>query len=233
VELSERMIFIRKSLGLNQTIFAQSLGLQQGSYSDIERGRVKTLSESVIRLLQLNYNINRDWLTGKSEVMSVLNTEPAKSEQNAKKLPFSEFVTTAPLISQYAHAGYLEGYADTEYIEQQPVYVASKKYSNGNYVAFEIRGDSMDDGLKRSICNSDVVLGRELTRDYWKCKLHIPKIFIIVHTREGIICKEIVEHNVDNATFRCHSFNPEYEDFELNLKDVVKLFYIKEIKREP
>jgi len=233
VELSERMIFIRKHLGLSQTIFAESLGLKQGSYSDIERGRVKTLSESVIRLLQLNYNINKDWITGESEMMSTPKKEPVKKEEKSSRRNLDEFITTAPLISQYAYAGYLSGYADIEYIGQQPQYLAAKKFSNGNYVAFEIRGDSMEDGQRHAIYNSDIVLGRELVRDYWKSKIHFPKTFVIVHRTKGIICKEIISHDVENGIITCHSFNPEYEDFELNLRDVVQLFYVKEIKREP
>jgi len=227
MELSERMRHIRKSLNLNQEDFSASLGLQQGSYSGIERGRVKSLSKSVLRLLEINYNINPDWVLNEENEMLL------KKEENSIKKPFSEFVTTAPLIGQYAHAGYLSGYADVEYIEQQPVYIATKKFSNGNYVAFEIRGDSMEDGQRHAIYNADVVLGRELVRDYWKCKIHHPKTFVIVHRTKGIICKEIIDHDVEHGIITCHSFNPEYSDFELDLKDIVQLFYIKEIKREP
>lgn len=140
--------------------------------------------------------------------------------------------TTAPLITQYAHGSYLKGFADHDYMEAQPLYVASKKYSGGNYVAFEVRGDSMDDDSKRSICSGDVVLGRELYKQYWTCKLHVPRVFVIVHRTEGIILKEIVSHNVETGIITCHSFNSDYDDFELNLSDVVQLFYIKEVKRE-
>jgi len=70
-----------------------------------------------------------------------------------------------------------------------------------------------------------------LKKEYWKCKLHLPRIFIIVHRESGILCKEIVEHNCDNGIITCHSFNPQNRDFELDLNDIAQLFYLKEITR--
>jgi transcriptional regulator with XRE-family HTH domain len=140
--------------------------------------------------------------------------------------------TIAPLITQYAYGGYMSGFGDAGYMEAQPLYVASKKYSGGNYVAFEVRGDSMDDNTRRAICSGDVVLGRELYKEYWTSKLHIPRVFIIVHKTEGICIKEVTAHKVKEGIITCHSFNPDYDDFEVNLKEVMQLFYLKEIKRE-
>lgn len=143
-------------------------------------------------------------------------------------------VTVAPLISQYAYAGYLSGFGDNEFLESQPHYVAARRYNGGHYVAFEVRGDSMDDGTKRSICEGDILLGRELRKDLWQFKLHVPKVFIIVHRTDGICCKEVVDHNVETGILTCHSWNPdpEYKDFELNMKDILQLFYVKEISRD-
>ncbi len=146
----------------------------------------------------------------------------------------SHDVTSAPLISQYAYAGYLSGFSDHEFLESQPHYIAARRYNGGHYVAFEVRGDSMDDGTKRSICEGDILLGRELRKDLWQFKLHVPKVFIIVHRTDGICCKEIVDHNVETGIITCHSWNPdpEYKDFELNMKDILQLFYVKEISRD-
>jgi hypothetical protein len=140
---------------------------------------------------------------------------------------------TAPLISQYAYAGYSRGYGDHEYLDSQPVYVSRLTHNGGNYIAFEVRGDSMDDDTRKAICHGDIVLGCELKKDYWKDKLHIPKIFIILHKEEGIMIKEVISHEIETGNIKCHSWNkaPEYEDFVLHLDDINQLFYIKEISR--
>lgn len=214
----------------NVSKFCRESGISTGTMSSILGTRKSTPTietlEKISTAMALK-GIRIDWLYAGAE----LENTSTKSIENALKIDVPDNVTKAPLISQYAYAGYLSGYADKEYIEQQPIYYAAQKFSGGNYVAFEIRGDSMDDDSKRSICNSNVVLGRELVHDYWKCKLHIPKVFIIVHKTKGILCKEIIGHDVEKSIITCHSFNPEFTDFDLELKDIIQLFYIKEIKR--
>jgi SOS-response transcriptional repressor LexA len=154
--------------------------------------------------------------------------------ENLKKSTPSIYVTHAPLISQYAQAGYLRGFSDHEFMESQPVYYSTRKYNNGNYIAFEIRGDSMRDGTELSICDGDIVLCRELPVEYWKERIHTPKVFVIIHRSEGITCKEVTRHNLENGEITCHSWNPdpEYSDFKLNLAEVNQLFYLKEIARK-
>jgi len=146
----------------------------------------------------------------------------------------NEEVTRAPLVSQFAHAGYLRGFSDPEFMESQPVYFSTRMYSNGNCIAFEIRGDSMRNGTELSICDGDIVLCRELPSDYWRDGLHTPKVFVIVHRSEGITCKEVTLHNRETGEITCHSWNndPEYADFKVNLRDVVQMFYLKEISRK-
>ncbi len=225
--MKERLTEFLAHLGIGQDKFEKSVGLSRGFVNKL--GDNTTL-KTIDKISSVYPNLNINWL--KNGVGTMLKTEGLITE--ARKIESSEYATTtAPLISQYAAAGYLAGFSDREYIEQQPVYVAKKRYSGGNYVAFEIRGDSMNDGLLRSIINADVVLGKELRRDYWKCKLHTPKVFIIVHKTSGVLCKEIIEHDVDSGVVTCHSFNPENRDFQLNLNDIAQLFYIKEISREP
>lgn len=67
---NKRIKDFRKSLGLNQEEFAKSLGIKQGSYSDIERGKVK-ISTHVLSILVKKYRINPIWLyegTGSQQI---------------------------------------------------------------------------------------------------------------------------------------------------------------------
>lgn len=138
-------------------------------------------------------------------------------------------VMMVPLVNQYAHAGYMTGYADVEYIESLPKipWVVDHEYK-GKYVSFEVRGDSMDDGLKHSYEQGDVVLCREIHPEYWKCKLHIRTwdAFVIVHRTDGIVLKQIIDQDVENGTITVHSFNPIYEDYTIDLREVAQLFNV-------
>ena len=78
MELSERLRYYRKSIGLTQEDFANKLGIKQGSYSDIERGKVKKLSDSVFALLKMVYNLNPNWvLRGEGEM--IIGTRPEEA----------------------------------------------------------------------------------------------------------------------------------------------------------
>lgn len=197
---------------------------------DIRNNKYPEPSFDIIACIANKFpTINVNWLlTGEGEML-------LEGNKTNGAIPISidkDAMTTAPLISQYAHAGYMKGFADSEFLEAQPLYVAKRKYSGGRYVAFEVRGDSMDDNSKRAICHGDVVLGRELYQHYWTSKLHVPKVFVIVHKNDGICIKEIVDHDVSTGVITCHSLNPNNEDFQVNLADVMQLFYIKEISRD-
>lgn len=58
---NQRLKEFRISKQINQGKFSKSLGLKQGSYSDIERGR-NSLSYPIIKKLIEVYNINPNWL---------------------------------------------------------------------------------------------------------------------------------------------------------------------------
>jgi transcriptional regulator with XRE-family HTH domain len=69
MDLSGRLRTVRKALELNQSDFAKSLGIKQGSYSGLETGAKKTLSGAVRELLHLQYGVNVSWLeTGEGEM---------------------------------------------------------------------------------------------------------------------------------------------------------------------
>lgn len=174
-------------------------------------------------------------------IIEELNKEIKKKDKliEALKYPISSTdevhpiteggIMMVPLVNQYAHAGYMSGYADAVYIESLPKtpWVVDHEYK-GKYVSFEVRGDSMDDGLKHSYEQGDVLLCREIYQDYWKSKLHFNSwdAFVIVHKTDGIVVKQIVAHDVENGIITVHSFNPLYEDYKIYLREVAQIFNV-------
>ncbi len=139
-----------------------------------------------------------------------------------------------PFMPINAYAGYVDNYVDAVYVdnlEECEFYV--RRIRSGRYFAFEIKGDSMDDGSKMSISNKDIVLARVLSFDLWE-NLHIEKYkrWIIIH-KNTILCKQIVGQT-DNGEIICHSLNPspEYSDFSVSLKDVKQLLNIIKVERD-
>jgi len=64
----QRLKYIRKTLGYNQTDFAKHLGITQTAYSMIENGN-RPLSNKYIKLICSLFNISEDWFyTGEGEM---------------------------------------------------------------------------------------------------------------------------------------------------------------------
>lgn len=66
--MNERVKELRKALGLSGEKFGEPLGVKRSAISDIENGR-NNLTEQMIKLISLTYNVNEEWLrTGEGEM---------------------------------------------------------------------------------------------------------------------------------------------------------------------
>ncbi|WP_124583927.1 helix-turn-helix transcriptional regulator [Pedobacter sp. KBW06] len=143
-----------------------------------------------------------------------------------------KYIMVVPLVNEYAYAGYLPGYRDPEYLEELPKHtIIVDKHHKGQYRAFEIVGDSMDDNTKESISDGSIATGREIQQHLWTSKFHTHRFkdYIIVHKKHGIIAKRITHHDTDTGVITCHSLNPDkdrYPDFDIHLDDVRQMFNI-------
>lgn len=154
---------------------------------------------------------------------------------NGVSMPLNDVqLLNVPLVPEFAYAGYMSGFASDSYLGGLPTipFIVEKQYK-GNYIAFQVRGDSMNDGTIDSYASGDVILCRNIDPSYWVNKLHINKWdFVIVHKTDGILVKKITAHNTDNGAITAHSLNPFYSDIELNLKDVSQLLNVVKIERK-
>lgn len=222
MSVKERITAFIKHLNIGQAAFEKSCGLSNGLVNNIKG----TISEKSLQKISQKYpDLNTTWLMmGEGQMLRNTNLTPDASIRNIQ-----QFVNV-PIVQVRAVAGYIHGYGDLEYIESLPTIpaIVDKSY-RGKYLCFECDGDSMDDGSRQSICDKDILLGREVKRELWKYKLHIKDwYFVIVHI-DGINVKKITDHDLEKGTIRCHSMNSLYEDFELNLDDVYELYNIVKI----
>lgn len=213
---------------LNASDFAVKIGTKttQAIY-DLQKGRTKTISKAMAdKILSCYPEINKAWLiTGEGEML----------KQKREALPRAmDVVVGVPLVSQYAYAGYLTGFGDPEYIDTLPkIDFTPERHMTGNYVAFEVKGDSMNDGSADSYLEGELLICREVESIYWKdSKLFINKRdFVIIH-KEGILIKRIITHDVENHKITIHSLNPLYPDEVLDLADVKQIFSVVESRRQ-
>lgn len=107
------------------------------------------------------------------------------------------------------------------------------KIVHGNYLSFEVKGESMDDGTRSSFESGDRVLVRELGKEHWMGKIRYRDYpFWVVVFGSSVLIKQIVEQDLKNGTITLHSLNPspEYCDFKLSLDEIRKLYYVVQKK---
>lgn len=215
--------------GLNKNSFSKAIGISNNvtitRIINEKRSPSRSTCEKIVTAFP-KYNLT--WiLTGEGNMLT-----DATSLDEAS--PIDEpIILRVPLVSQYAQAGYLCGYADAAYMATLPTipYIVDHE-AQGHYVAFEVKGDSMNDGTEDAILEGDRLLCREIMPHLWAdSKLHIRKWdFVIVHT-EGILVKRIINHDVENHTITIHSLNSIYPDKVINLSDVKQIFNVIELQR--
>lgn len=221
----ERLKLYLSSIGISEGNFEKEAGLSTGFVSKVgDSIRTKSLE----KILGKFPDLNTSWLlTGEGPMLkSSIGKDEVKAMQPSN-------VMMVPLVSQYAHAGYMSGFADSEYMDSLPkVPFPMDEEHHGEYVCFEVRGDSMDDGMRHSYAQGDIVLCRNVDKLYWMKKLHYNSwnAFVIVH-KEGIVLKQIVAHDVERGIITVHSYNPYYEDFDIDLRDVYQILNVVKTQR--
>lgn len=229
MEAWERIQKIMDEEGLNKNSFSKAIGISNNvtitRIINEKRSPSRSTCEKIVSAFP-KYNLT--WiLTGEGNMLTDITSLDEAS-------PIDEpIILRVPLVSQYAQAGYLCGYADAAYMATLPTipYIVDHE-AQGHYVAFEVKGDSMNDGTEDAILEGDRLLCREIQPHLWvDSKLHIRKWdFVIVHT-EGILVKRIIDHNVENHTITIHSLNSMYPDKVINLADVKQVFNVIELQR--
>lgn len=72
MSVGERIKHIRLKGNIKQGDMADKIGIKQGSLSDIERGRVKSVTDRVIKDICREYKINEEWIrTGNGEMTDI------------------------------------------------------------------------------------------------------------------------------------------------------------------
>jgi phage repressor protein C with HTH and peptisase S24 domain len=168
-----------------------------------------------------------------------ISADPHDHENDGSRfeeLPDGTLRMRIPVVPHRAFAGYMRGFRDPEYYEDlEYISIDVFKQHRAHYLAFEVRGDSMTtlepEFFRRSIFDGVKVVGRELARHQWAYKLHTHNYdaWVIVHKTEGILIKQITNHDVEKGVITIHSLNPDknqYPDQDLYLDDVEQIFNV-------
>jgi len=210
----------------NEKEIAEKLGYTKSSFSQIINGKVPLSQKFIDKLIAIDFNLNKTWLLSGEGRM--LNDDPRLHCEPEIKTA-RDFINV-PFISTRGKDAYLKCHGDLDYIESlDTIPIVIDLSFKGEFRCFEVDGDSMDDGTRKAICDKDIVLSREVKREFWGNKLRVSDWDFIIVYNEGITIKRISELNIEKGIFKCHSLNSFYEDVEYHLDEVIELYNLIKI----
>ncbi len=202
----------------NYEEFCLKNGLYFNYVYEFQAGRIKDPNKLIYDVLYSKYHVNLAYIFYDDNALFRPKTDELQVLTIAVDKQNNEVVKMVPA---YAQAGYQTGFADPEFIDSLPDHDFYAE-GEGTYRVFELKGDSMFPHLQEG----DFVKAKYLPPVHWKSKLRPNEVFIVV-SKDGIVCKQVVAHNPETGQLTLHSFNQLYDDYTLNLEDVMELWYYK------
>ena len=231
---------VAEKTGYNKSVVSQALSGIEGY---VTRNFVSAFNEAFGGIFNEDYLLRGEGTLLKDGGQDEAPQKPHKAPHEVETIASgSRIVQRLPIIPIKAQAGGGIGFLydrdesqDPEdvYEEFDTMEVALEREVSDRYKLFRVTGNSMDDDSKRSICDGDVVLCREVYPEDWRYGLINTKYpyVVIVIEEEGVLIKELIKHSRKDNTITLHSLNSNYEDFTKSLSDVRAFFYVERIDR--
>ncbi|MBX9850125.1 MAG: LexA family transcriptional regulator [Cytophagaceae bacterium] len=214
---------LRKQKGLTQEQLAEKIGIKRSLLGAYEEGRAEPGLDYLIKISKI-FDVSVDNLISEDLTDPERQKAVMQKDIEGKKLRVLAITVdkddneNIQLVPQKAAAGYLNGYADPEYVSELPQFYLPI-FSNGSYRAFEISGDSM-----LPINPGSIVIGQYI--DNWK-NIKDDKTYILVTQREGIVYKRVFNNIKAKGVLTLVSDNPAYSVYEIPMEDVLEVWEAK------
>jgi transcriptional regulator with XRE-family HTH domain len=211
-QAGQNMKYLRKLRGWTQEEFSIKLGIKRSLIGAYEEERADPRIE-VLEIVSDLFKLSLDELLLK-DVSNLGGSYMAKRRQ--QKMLQSVENNTIHFVPVKAAAGYLAGYADSEFIDELNTFTLPM-LTGGNYRAFEIIGDSM-----LPTPSGSIIVGEKIDNNIEFIKSN--QAYIVVSRNEGIVYKRIVKNNKLKNKFTLVSDNPQYQPYQVNAEDILELW---------
>ena len=209
-QAGQNLKYLRKLRGWTQEEFAVKLGIKRSLIGAYEEERADPRLE-VLEIVGDIFKLSLDELLLKD----LSNTGESFLAKRRQQKMMSADRNVIHFVPVKAAAGYLAGYADSEFIDELNTFTLPM-LAGGNYRAFEIIGDSMMPTPSGSIIVGEKVDNSEDVKN--------DQAYIVVSRHEGIVYKRIVRNNRQKNKLTLVSDNPQYQPYQVNAEDVVELW---------
>lgn len=227
--VSNNIKYLRKKAGYTQETFSEKIGIKRSLLGAYEEGRADPRLNNLLKMSEV-FNVPVDTLISRD--ITQFEGRPQKEWEQAIRTKVlaitvdTEGKENIDLIPQKASAGYLNGYADPEYLEELPKFRLPFLPANGSFRAFEINGDSM-----LPVQPGTIVIGKYVESIN---ELKGNKTYVMLTSTEGIVYKRIGIAGMKEGKVSLISDNRNYAPYDINVTEILEiweasLFISKEI----
>ena len=206
---NKNLKYLRKLRGWTQEEFAQKLRIKRSLLGAYEEERAEPRIE-ILEVVADMFKLTLDDLLRKDVSDSKTNY---LARRRAQKMANGR--TDIPFVPQKAAAGYLNGYADPEFVDELTTFTLPM-LAGGDYRAFEIVGDSM-----MPTPSGSVIVG-ERVQNLDEVKTN--QTYIVVSRSEGIVYKRMMKNNRQKNKYTLVSDNPTYQPYIINADDILEVW---------
>ena len=208
---------LRKKAGFTQESFAEAVGIKRSLIGAYEEARAEPRLQTLTKIAEV-LNVSTDALINED-----LSSGVIKSSQRSTKI-LSITVNekddeNIEMVPQKAAAGYLNGYADPEYLAELPKFKLPMLSKSGTYRAFEIQGDSM-----KPLPSGSIVIGKYLES---LDEIKNGKTYILLTHSEGVVYKRVFNYIAEKGALYLVSDNKSYSAYEVKGEDVEEIWEAK------
>jgi transcriptional regulator with XRE-family HTH domain len=206
---NKNLKYLRKLRGWTQEEFAQKLRIKRSLLGAYEEERAEPRIE-ILEVVADMFKLTLDDLLRKDVSDSKTNYI---ARRRAQKM--SNGRTDIPFVPVKAAAGYLNGYADPEFVDELNTFTLPM-LAGGDYRAFEIVGDSM-----MPTPSGSVIVG-ERVQNLDEVKTN--QTYIVVSKSEGIVYKRMMKNNRQKNKYTLVSDNPTYQPYIIAADDILEVW---------
>lgn len=216
--LSSNLRFLRKQRGITQNELADQLDVQRTMISAYEDGRSEPKLSTLQKIAEL-LDVGMEELIEhdiESKGRRAIQPKEFRILTIAADDSDNENIT---LVGQKASAGYLNGFADPEYMETLPQFHLPNLSRQATYRAFELSGDSM-----LPLVSGTIVIGSYVDQ---LRKIKSGQTYVLVTQTEGVVYKRVFNYLEENGKLFLASDNELYKPYEVRGEDVLEVWEAK------
>lgn len=217
--IAANLRYLRKKKGLTQQQFADLMGIKRSLVGAYEEHRAEPKYELLKKIVDffdltideiVDEKINDKWkpksIVDGSSLRILSITTDNDDNENIELVPVK------------ASAGYLNGYADPEFISELPKFKLPM-FNQGTYRAFELKGDSM-----LPLLPGTIIIG-EYMEDWHDIKPG--QTYVIVSKTEGVVYKRIAFKFKTDKGLKLLSDNKSYDPYWIETNDILEVWKAK------